>query len=191
LEPLRQLYSGADLNAFADPNLGPIQVETEGSLSFARTVSFNGIVFCNVHLSAKPQRSIRESQLRALNELFVQHRGKILAVGGDFNLAPRDQDGYFLEDGRTSKWTGRGERAALGRLLSDHDLVDVLSFGPTGEFTFENASPVGRVRHRCDLLLCTRSALPRLTARYLHETRGGPSKFTDHSGIILSFEDGP
>ena len=115
--------------------------------------------------------------------------GKPVLILGDFNIAPRAQDGRFGNKHSTA--TGTEERRAFGDLLEALDLVDATRVeGVEPEFTFERKYEGQWFRGRCDLaLLPAELGRDQSCARYDHEVRTGPSAFTDHSAIVVDLPD--
>lgn len=107
---------------------------------------------------------------------------------GDFNLAPRPQDGLF--DDRPSRFNSAAERRALQDLLHIAGLVDATcpERDEDIEFTFERTQKGKPLRFRCDLALVPKECLHLCEIRYDHTVRVGPEAFTDHSAIILSID---
>jgi hypothetical protein len=111
---------------------------------------------------------------------------------GDFNLAPREQDGLY--GAKVSSWTKATERKALHRLLDTVRLVD-LFVAHDGEdeerFTYEKLNRGKMTRFRCDLALLAAplAAEPTTAIRHCHETRLGDASFTDHSSVPAELRD--
>jgi len=109
---------------------------------------------------------------------------------GDFNMAPRPDDGLYGD--QPSVWTGGSERRALQHLLTKNDLVDLYLLHPTADpFTFEKLNRGKMTRFRCDLALVDRDIAQREGTNLLidHGTRRGLRSFTDHSGLVVTFCD--
>lgn len=130
-------------------------------------------------------RGERATLFRKLRELTAPHR---TLVFGDFNMAPRPEDGRYGDD-EAKKWTGVDERRALHELLDGRGMVDVfVERAPAVEpYTFEKLNRGKWSRFRCDFVLATRDlSSPTETALYIaHDTRRGAQSFTDHSAIVL------
>ncbi len=143
---------------------------------------FPGLVVHHVYLSPHSSKERRE-QLTSLRLLI--DRGCHNVVLGDFNLAPRPQDGLFGD--RPSSFTERSERRAFNELLTSACLLDATADASEPEFTFERWQNGKPIRFRCDLALL--SARLGGTARviYDHSVRsvGG---FTDHSALIVDLD---
>lgn len=107
---------------------------------------------------------------------------------GDFNLAPRPQDGLF--DGRPSRFNSAAERKAFHDLLQIAGLVDATCPERDEEiqFTLERTQLGKPLRFRCDLALIPKAHLPSCEIRYDHAVRVGPEAFTDHSAVILRLD---
>ncbi len=101
-------------------------------------------------------------------------------VLGDFNMAPRPQDGRF--GAGESNWTGVGERRAFDALLLT-GLVDLGASDPP-EFTFERLNQGCWSRFRCDLALASTGLGDGVTLTVDSGTRS-PTGFTDHSALIV------
>lgn len=140
----------------------------------------------NVYLPATTSSERRRFLLRLL-DLLRPRRAADRAILGDFNLAPRPEDGRYGEG--ESAWTSTAERKALESLLTEFDLVDLLPQKGAEEspFTFERKNKGQLTRFRCDLALTSRRLAERAETllQFDHRSRVGSSRFTDHSALIL------
>ena len=140
----------------------------------------------NVYLPATTSSERRRFLLRLL-DLLRPRSAADRAILGDFNLAPRPEDGRYGE--AESGWTSAAERKALESLLSEFDLVDLLPQKGAEEspFTFERKNKGKLTRFRCDLALTSRRLAERAETllQFDHRSRVGSSRFTDHSALIL------
>ena len=106
-------------------------------------------------------------------------------VLGDFNLAPRPDDGRFGMSAST--FTKMSERRALSQLLDSVRMFDSTcpATGVEPEFTFERTQKNQVSRFRCDLAIISENLRGLATTRYDHSVRTGNGAFTDHSAIIV------
>lgn len=159
----------------------------EGIHERVQLLDFGAVTLCNAYFPHE-SRSARASLFRLIAERLRERRSRSAAVFGDFNMAPRPEDGRHGDD-EAKQWTGVDERAALQELLEGHDLVDVFAErAPTVEpFTYEKVNRNKRTRFRCDFVLATRSwSEPTKAPLFIdHGTRRGSGRFTDHSGIVF------
>jgi exonuclease III len=141
----------------------------------------------SVHLDPDSSKRRREQ----ITEISEQARpeGRLPIVLGDFNLAPRPEDGIYGD--QVSKWNTKVEREAFSNLLASNHLVDSTAADDTDiEFTFERMYRKKWARFRCDLALIPEFLDPEKTqVRYDHSARTGSCAFTDHSAIIVELPD--
>ncbi|MFF0220075.1 methyltransferase domain-containing protein [Streptomyces vinaceus] len=149
---------------------------------WAQRVELGWLTVLQVHLDAYTSAA-RTAQLGELAALAAAEGGRPLLICGDFNLAPRPQDGLY--DGEVSGFTADTERKALLHLLQTAWLVDTTSTGAEAEFTFERLFTGKLSRFRCDLALLSDHLAASVTVAARHEVRTGPEAFTDHSAILL------
>lgn len=186
LSGMKPVYVSSDLSAFAKISLAQTNVIHSGPFYLGLKVA-DRYVF-NVHLS--PYRSsTRQQELRSLEDIVQGEIGSEIIIGGDFNLAPRPEDGLFND--ATSAWTAPSEREAFRRLISACGLVDLLAESSEQEYSIERSISGGRVRFRCDLILCSKRLQSVAKANYLHQTRIGAWAVSDHSGMLLALDDHP
>ncbi len=145
-----------------------------------------GVTVCNAYFPHE-SKGARAQLFRLVAErLNPGEKGAL--VLGDFNMAPRPEDGRFGED-EAKNWTGSGERSALKALLAEHDLVDLfVDRGPEVEpFTFERMNAGKMTRFRCDFVLASLelSKAAETALFIVHDSRRGKHAFTDHSAIVL------
>lgn len=186
LSGMRPVYVSSDLSAFAKNTLEEANVIH--SASFALGLSVRGHFIFNVHLSPY-KSSDRREELHSLEGIVQSGPNSGIIIGGDFNLAPRPQDGLFNDTAST--WTAPLEREAFERLTRVCGLVDLLGQSADQEYSIERLIPGGRVRFRCDLILCSKGLQNVAKVNYLHETRIGAWAVSDHSGMLLSLNDKP
>ena len=112
-----------------------------------------------------------------------------VVVLGDFNLAPRAEDGRYGDGPSTS--TSTEERRAFAELIAAFGLRDATAEnGAEPEFTFERMHEGQWSRGRCDLALLPADLDPDWTeAAYDHEVRLGPDAFTDHSAVVAELPE--
>ena len=120
---------------------------------------------------------------------------QLLAVCGDFNIAPDDRDVWDPLQFTGSTHVTEPERRALGRLL-DWGLVDVLRshYDTGGIFTWWDYRGGGFHRHhgmRIDLVLATRALAARSTFVLVdRNARKGPRP-SDHAPMLVDIEEAP
>ncbi|MGW2588206.1 methyltransferase domain-containing protein [Streptomyces virginiae] len=150
---------------------------------WAQRVDLGWLTVLQVHLDAYTSAA-RTTQLGELAALAAAESGRPLLICGDFNLAPRPQDGLY--DGEVSGFTADTERKALQHLLQTAWLVDTTGTdGEEAEFTFERLFTGKLSRFRCDLALLSDHLAAGVPVAARHEGRTGPEAFTDHSAILL------
>lgn len=149
---------------------------------WAQRVELGWLTVLQVHLDAYTSAA-RTTQLGELATLAAAEGGRPLLICGDFNLAPRPQDGLY--DGEVSRFTADTERKALQHLLQTAWLVDTTSADREAEFTFERLLTGKLSRFRCDLALLSDHLTAGVPVAARHEVRTGPAAFTDHSAILL------
>lgn len=152
-------------------------------------IDLGSLVVYNVYL---PEHS-KTARTKVLGDLrcdALKRTEQPIMLVGDFNLAPALEDGRYGD--RVSTWTGKAERAALNRLLSEARLTDMTSRKCTGrlEFSIERMLNGVKSAFRCDLALLSESMASVSAARYDHSVRVSPSSFTDHSSIIVDIPIG-
>jgi hypothetical protein len=140
---------------------------------------FPGLVVHHVYLSPKCSKERRE-HLAALTHSIARECNNV--VLGDFNLAPRPQDGRFGD--KPSGFTKRSEREAFEALLISAGLVDATAKASEPEFTFERWQNGKPSRFRCDLALLSACLGDNARAIYDHSVRSAKG-FTDHSALIV------
>ncbi|WP_329447860.1 methyltransferase domain-containing protein [Streptomyces sp. NBC_01426] len=151
--------------------------------SWAQRVELGWLTILQVHLDAYTSAA-RTTQLGDLAALAAAEGGRPLLVCGDFNLAPRPQDGLY--GGEVSGFTADTERKALQHLLQAAWLVDTTGTDEEAEFTFERLLTGKLSRFRCDLALLSDHLAVEVPVAARHEVRTGPEAFTDHSAILLN-----
>ncbi len=147
-------------------------------------VRFNGLDLHNVYLSPHSSKARREL-LREMAYTVGGSDEECCVVLGDFNLAPRPEDGVFGD--KLSTFTKAGERQAFASLISSGKLVDATcpEPGAPGEFTFERIHKGQSSRFRCDLALVSESLRGSAAIAYDHSVRQGAGAFTDHSAVLV------
>ncbi|MFF3087619.1 methyltransferase domain-containing protein [Streptomyces nojiriensis] len=152
--------------------------------AWAQRVELGWLTVVQVHLDSYTSAA-RAAQLGELAALAAAEGGRPLLICGDFNLAPRPQDGLY--DGEVSGFTADTERQALQYLLRSARLVDTTGTdGQEAEFTFERLFTCKLSRFRCDLALLSDHLAAGVPVAARHEVRTGPQAFTDHSAILLN-----
>ncbi|MFG2224900.1 methyltransferase domain-containing protein [Streptomyces sp. NPDC048644] len=137
------------------------------------------LVVLQVHLDAYAGAA-RAAQLAELTAMVVAEGGRPLLICGDFNLAPRPEDGLLGEN--ISTFTTGTERAALRKLMQSTGLIDTTAEAAP-VFTFERLSAGKLSRFRCDLALLSDHLTATVTADA--SVRTGRQAFTDHSALLV------
>jgi SAM-dependent methyltransferase len=132
-------------------------------------------------------RAAQLDHLRAGLRAEVTEDRPILVVG-DFNLAPRPQDGRF--DGHPSTFNSDTDRAPYQSLVAACLLEDATATDPP-EFSVVRSARGRRWEFRCDLALLSDYLAPSVCVTYDHSVRAGPSAFTDHSSLLIDLPVSP
>jgi hypothetical protein len=141
------------------------------------------LVVHNVYLDPYSRRS-RGDQLEELHDHVRAEPGQPMLIVGDFNLAPRPEDGCF--DGKASRFNSDVDRGPFRRLLVDVRLQDLTSAASGVQYSIVRERRGKRIEFRCDLALASDYIAPTITANYHHDTRAGALPFTDHSALVLN-----
>jgi 2-polyprenyl-3-methyl-5-hydroxy-6-metoxy-1,4-benzoquinol methylase len=143
----------------------------------------------NVYLSPYSARDRREL-LKQIERDLQTGAGPTIVVG-DFNIAPRPEDGMFGT--APSTFTSTGERLALASLLMSGVLFDATCppDGVPADFTFERLARGKPSNFRCDLALVSESLREYVTVEYDHSVRKSADGFTDHSALIIDLVGWP
>lgn len=107
-----------------------------------------------------------------------------LMIAGDFNLAPRLEDGWYGDN--YSTFTKKSERVLFQNILTKFDLYDVGS-GIEWAPTFERQIKGKRSRFRCDLFLVRSEFKESLELTYHHNFRTHEG-MSDHSALFLELD---
>ncbi|MEU6928317.1 methyltransferase domain-containing protein [Streptomyces sp. NPDC046374] len=148
---------------------------------WVQRVELDWLAVFQVHLDSRTSAA-RADQLARLGELAAAEDGRPLLICGDFNLAPRPQDG--LAGDRPSTFTTQQERDRLRHLIHSARLVDTTAEGPV-VFTFERTFHGRPTRVRCDLALLSDHVVPTVRVTTDPVVRSGPEEFTDHSAVLV------
>jgi hypothetical protein len=135
----------------------------------------------NVYLNAYSRRR-RAYQLEELHGHLLSRPERPILIVGDFNLAPRPEDGRF--DVEASRFNSEVDRAPFRQLLVGARLRD-LTKASSPEYTIVRKYRGRDVKFRCDLALASDYVASAITARYDHAPRVGSQAFTDHSAVVL------
>lgn len=116
-----------------------------------------------------------------------------LVVLGDFNVAPDDRDVHDPEAWRGSVLVSDAERTAL-RELVDLGLVDIFRNHeqPAESFSWwDYRAAAFRRNHglRIDLILCSRSMVPRCRKSWIDKGPRQVERPSDHAPVIAEFDD--
>ncbi|MCX4663723.1 methyltransferase domain-containing protein [Streptomyces uncialis] len=174
-------FAGGDghLAVWISEGLAPPPVSSPRQ--WVQRIELEWLVVLQVHLDAYASSS-RAAQLAELAVLAAAEGGRPLLVCGDFNLAPRPEDGLFGD--KTSTFTSRAERVKLNQLTQGAYLVDTTAEEPPA-FTIERVSSGKPSRFRCDLALLSDHLTATTTVTPDAAVRSGPKAFTDHSALLI------
>jgi SAM-dependent methyltransferase/exonuclease III len=147
-------------------------------------LKINYLIIHNIYLSPYSGNE----RIDALNKIILEYkenRVEPIIILGDFNFAPEKSDGLYGFS--ISTWTSSKERQAFSNLLSELNLVDLMSKENLGkqEYSYERMRKEISLRFRCDLLLASDYISNDIDANYDHTSRVGNNKFTDHSAICF------
>ncbi|MEV7275577.1 endonuclease/exonuclease/phosphatase family protein [Streptomyces sp. NPDC093111] len=175
------VFAGGDghLAAWISEDLAPPAVTCPAP--WVQRVELEWLAVLQVHLDAYAGAS-RAAQLAGLAAMATAEQGRPLLVCGDFNLAPRPEDGLFGEE--TSTLTTEAERRALQQLTQAANLDDTTA-GKVPVFTFERVFNGRPSRFRCDLALLSGHLTGTTTVTVDSSVRSGPAAFTDHSALLI------
>jgi exonuclease III len=148
---------------------------------------YDGLSVHNVYLSPYSSAA-RSAMLDDLASALTGTDTGAALVAGDFNLAPRNEDGLFGD--QPSTFTKAAERRAFENLLKSVRLLDFTcpSAGGNLEFTFERVQQRRLVRFRCDWALLSTHIASSAAVTYDHNVRSQPTAFTDHSALIMDVQ---
>jgi len=128
--------------------------------------------------------SDRNMHFEELNTVIEELDLPPTIIAGDFNLAPKERDGWFGSE--FSKFTKNSERVNFNNLLDVHGLTDIgdnLEWSPTFERLIKGKSS----RFRCDLILIQNNIVANSKMWYEHKFRI-EKKMSDHSALILEVD---
>jgi Methyltransferase domain/Endonuclease/Exonuclease/phosphatase family len=140
------------------------------------------VVVHNVYLDAYSQRRRATQLIELKNGLLCEGDRPVLVVG-DFNLAPRPEDGLF--NGMPSTFNSERDRVPFRELLAHNRLHDLTGASPGAEFTIVRRYNGRSSAFRCDLVLLSDYLAPTVTTAYDHAVRVGKHSFTDHSASLI------
>ena len=142
----------------------------------------------NAYLDAYSQTA-RAAQLNDLHAGMSTERDRPMLAVGDFNLAPRPQDGLY--DGRPSTFNSNTDRGPFQSLLAACLLHDATAAGPP-EFSVARSVRGRRWEFRCDLALVSDYLAPSVAVTYDHGVRtDATTAFTDHSALLVDLPVSP
>ncbi|SDH35983.1 Endonuclease/Exonuclease/phosphatase family protein [Sinosporangium album] len=174
-------FAGGDgrLAAWTSEDLAPPAVSSPKT--WVQRIELEWMVVLQLHLDAYAGAS-RAAQLAELAAMAAAEDGRPLLICGDFNLAPRPEDGLFGEE--TSTFTTDAERQTLQQLMHGAGLVDT-TVETAPAFTFERVFSGKLSRFRCDLALLSDHLTATTTITPDVTVRTGPRAFTDHSALLI------
>ncbi len=156
--------------------------------ALAQEIRHDGVCAHNVYLSPSSSAE-RRALLKDLARAIREAEANAIVITGDFNLAPRLQDGLF--GNQPSTFTKPPERRAFEDLLASASLVDATCPLPGGnlEFTFERVQQGRPNRFRCDLALISSHIAEAAAVMLDHSMKTSPGAFTDHSALIVDVQE--
>ncbi|MFC9595810.1 methyltransferase domain-containing protein [Streptomyces sp. NPDC056944] len=174
-------FAGGDghLAVWISEDLAPPTVSSPHT--WVQRIDLEWLLILQVHLDAYASSS-RTAQLTELAAMAAAETGRPLLVCGDFNLAPRPEDGLFGEEAST--FTTDAERETLKQLIRESGLVDTTA-EETPAFTFERVFAGKPSRFRCDLALLSDHLTATASVTPDASARTGPRAFTDHSALLI------
>ncbi|WP_372412291.1 methyltransferase domain-containing protein [Streptomyces luteireticuli] len=149
------------------------------TLPWVQRIELEWLTVLQVHLDSNSAGS-RTAQLTALAEMAAAEDGRPLLVCGDFNIAPRPEDG--LHNGAVSPFNTKTERAALQQLMTTASLIDTTA-DEAPVFTLERHHQ--GTQFRCDLALINDHLAPSTSVTPDATVRTKPTDFTDHSALLI------
>jgi hypothetical protein len=174
-------FAGGDghLAVWISEDLAPPAISSPRT--WVQRIELEWLVVLQVHLDAYTGTS-RAAQLGELAVMAAAEDGRPLLICGDFNLAPRPEDGLFGEE--TSTFTTDAERQILRQLMGSSGLVDTTA-DAVPVFTLERVFSGKPSRFRCDLALLSDHLTATTTVTSDAAVRSGPKAFTDHSALLI------
>ena len=135
-------------------------------------------IVVNTYVPASGPGRARREHLEHLGDILSTSELNPDIIAGDFNLAPRLEDGWHGNN--YSKYTTAGERSALAEILESYGLTDMGS-KMQWEATFERMNRGKMTSFRCDLALVGGE---NWELTYEHKFRNEKG-LSDHSALIL------
>ncbi|MFJ2060620.1 methyltransferase domain-containing protein [Streptomyces sp. NPDC087908] len=174
-------FAGGDGNlaVWISEDLAPPTVSSPHT--WVQRIDLEWLLILQVHLDPHASSS-RTAQLSELAAMAAAEAGRPLLVCGDFNLAPRPQDGLFGE--HASTFTTGLERQTFRQLIGVSRLVDTTA-EETPAFTLERVYAGKPSRFRCDLALLSEHLTATVSVTPDASVRTGRQAFTDHSALLI------
>ncbi|QKT08265.1 exodeoxyribonuclease III [Gordonia sp. X0973] len=134
--------------------------------------------------------------LAALRDAVVGAGPASALVCGDINIAPADDDVYDPAAYVGHTHVTDAERAALGAVVADAGLVDVIRRRWPDERVFSYWDYRAGMFHkdlgmRIDLILAGADVAPRVAAAFVDRQARKGSKPSDHAPVIVDLDDAP
>ncbi|MGA5324445.1 methyltransferase domain-containing protein [Streptomyces seoulensis] len=174
-------FAGGDghLAVWTSEDIAPPAVSSPAP--WVQRIELEWLLVLQVHLDAYAGAA-RAAQLAELTAMTAAEDGRPLLLCGDFNLAPRPEDGLFGAE--TSTFTTNAERRMLRQLMLGAGLVDTTA-ETAPAFTFERVFSGKPSRFRCDLALLSDHLAATATVTPDATVRTGERAFTDHSALLI------
>ncbi|MGH8901040.1 MAG: hypothetical protein ACRDYA_05005 [Egibacteraceae bacterium] len=145
-------------------------------------VELSWLVVLNVYLDAYA-RAARAAELVRLRRLLEAEAERPVLVIGDFNLAPRPEDGRY--DGLPSSFNSDVDRTPFVELLATAGLIDCAAEPAPAQYSLSRMVRGKVSEFRCDLALLSDYLCPSVRVAYDHSVRAGDARFTDHSAVLI------
>lgn len=145
-------------------------------------IELSWLVVFNVYLDAYA-RATRATELVRLRGLLEAEAGRPALVVGDFNLAPRPEDGRY--DGLPSFFNSNVDRMPFVELLATAGLTDCTAGLAPAQYSLTRVVRGKIAEFRCDLALLSDYLCPSVRVAYDHSVRAGDGGFTDHSALLI------
>ncbi len=133
-------------------------------------VELSWLVVLNVYLDAYA-RAARAAELVRLRRLVEAEAGRPVLVIGDFNLAPRPEDGRY--DGLPSSFNSNVDRTPFVELLTKAWLTDCTSEPAPTQYSLSRTVRGKVSEFRCDLVLLSDYLCSSVRVAYDHSVRAG------------------
>jgi endonuclease/exonuclease/phosphatase family metal-dependent hydrolase len=149
---------------------------------FLQRIEIGYLVLYNTYLSAYEQED-RAEQIKIISEVLRKEEDRPILLIGDFNIAPRPEDG--ISNGRPSNFNSATDREPLEFMIEEIHLEDLAVRAEKKDWTIERTVRGKLIQFRCDLALASDYISNELPITQDNSVRHGPEEFTDHSALII------